>query len=228
MTSSERPAKRAKLLSDSESSDAEPELDQASRGELTINEDFARRFEHNKKREEKDRLEEKYGKASVKSDRGLNGLLEDDEDSSEDESEDDDAELATKDLDAEIEETLAEAAVKGTKKGSKVEVQISVLADLTVSLTASCGGGRAVSDARQVMVTPAAELLLSHTARPAIVAVGEVVTAALSLPNPASGPLAVVKAATASDGVFVDLVGLPARVCGDGDQLPRAQPWPPG
>ena len=107
MASLERPAKRAKLLSDSESSDGENELDQRSNRGLKINEDFARRFEHNKKREEKDRLEEKYGKASGKSDRGQNGLIDDDEDSSEDESEDDDAELATKDLDAEIAETLA-------------------------------------------------------------------------------------------------------------------------
>jgi protein KRI1 len=107
MISSERPAKRAKLLSDSESSDDEIQSNHPHDVALKINEDFARRFEHNKKREEKDRLEEKYGKASAKSDRGQNGLLEDDEDSSEDESEDDDAELATKDLDAEIEETLA-------------------------------------------------------------------------------------------------------------------------
>ncbi|KAJ5468402.1 hypothetical protein N7475_006154 [Penicillium sp. IBT 31633x] len=57
-----------------------------------INEEYARRFEHNKKREEVARLEAKYGK-------------EESEDSDSEE-EDDDAELATLALDAEISATL--------------------------------------------------------------------------------------------------------------------------
>ncbi|KAK0748779.1 KRI1-like family C-terminal-domain-containing protein [Apiosordaria backusii] len=62
---------------------------------LKINEEYARRFEHNKKREELQRLQEKYGAG------------EESESSSEDESEDDEAALITEDLDAEISATLA-------------------------------------------------------------------------------------------------------------------------
>ncbi|KAB2572894.1 KRR1 interacting protein 1 subgroup [Lasiodiplodia theobromae] len=89
-----RPAKRAKLLDDDDASSV-------SGGEevsFKINEEFARRFEYNKKREEKQRLEEKYGKNSKEAD--------DDEDSSSSEDEDDDAMLATEALDAEISATL--------------------------------------------------------------------------------------------------------------------------
>ena len=108
MAATERPAKRAKLLlSDAESSsDDEAQVSNLDGG-LRINEEYAQRFEHNKKREEKERLEEKYGKASSKRVLDSNGVDDDeDEDSSSDETEDDDAELATKDLDAEIEQTL--------------------------------------------------------------------------------------------------------------------------
>ena len=94
MASTDRPAKRAKLLSDTESFSDEEEPVSGVDGGLKVNQEYARRFEHNKKREEKEKLEEKYGKASS-------------DDSSSDETEDDDAELATKDLDGEIEETLA-------------------------------------------------------------------------------------------------------------------------
>ncbi|KAK0653846.1 KRI1-like family-domain-containing protein [Cercophora samala] len=62
---------------------------------LKINEEYARRFEHNKKREELHRLQEKYGAG------------EESESSSDDESEDDEAALITEDLDAEISATLA-------------------------------------------------------------------------------------------------------------------------
>ncbi|CAG8091374.1 unnamed protein product [Penicillium salamii] len=67
-----------------------------------INEDFARRFEHNKKREEVARLEAKYGKSSSLGNRQVG----EDSDDSTDEEEDDDAELATEALDAEISATL--------------------------------------------------------------------------------------------------------------------------
>ncbi|KAF4969696.1 hypothetical protein FSARC_3142 [Fusarium sarcochroum] len=66
-----------------------------------VNEDFARRFEHNKKREERQRLEEKF-KQTGKQPEG-NG---DDDESSSDEEEDEDGFLATEDLDAQISATL--------------------------------------------------------------------------------------------------------------------------
>ncbi|ROW12652.1 hypothetical protein VMCG_00203 [Cytospora schulzeri] len=71
--------------------------------ELKINEEFAKRFEYNKKREEKARLEEKFKARAAK------GEDLDDEsatESSEDETEDEEAFLATEELDAEIAATL--------------------------------------------------------------------------------------------------------------------------
>ncbi|KAK1777283.1 KRI1-like family C-terminal-domain-containing protein [Copromyces sp. CBS 386.78] len=70
--------------------------------DLKINEEYARRFEHNKKREELHRLEEKF---KSRKEGGL-GEDEDEEDSSEDETEDDEGFLVTEDLDAEINATL--------------------------------------------------------------------------------------------------------------------------
>ena len=70
-----------------------------------INSEFAARFEHNKKREELQRLEEKFASGSNKRKLG-DDEDEDDSGSSSDETEDDDAELATADLDAEIAGTL--------------------------------------------------------------------------------------------------------------------------
>ena len=68
---------------------------------MQINEEYAKRFEHNKKREERQRLEEKYNK---------NGRpLADGDDSDSDstsEEEDDDGDLVTGDLDEEISATL--------------------------------------------------------------------------------------------------------------------------
>ncbi|KAK3674787.1 Kinetochore protein Spc24 [Recurvomyces mirabilis] len=105
-----RPAKRLKLLDEAsdasdESADEGVQLGQNNgpANEFKINENYAKRFEHNKKREEKHRLEEKYGDGSGK--RGLEEE-EDDEEDSEDETEDDDAELADVELDAEIFDTL--------------------------------------------------------------------------------------------------------------------------
>ncbi|KAJ5163431.1 KRR1 interacting protein 1 [Penicillium coprophilum] len=66
-----------------------------------INEEYARRFEHNKKREEVARLESKYGKSS-----SLGNRPGEDSEDSDSEEEDDDAELATEALDAEIAATL--------------------------------------------------------------------------------------------------------------------------
>ncbi|KAF2484162.1 KRI1-like family C-terminal-domain-containing protein [Neohortaea acidophila] len=113
----ERPAKRAKLLSDESSSEAESESDVAAPAAgptngFKVNEEYARRFEHNKKREEMHRLEEKYHSQPNKDGKGRArggkfGEEEDDEeDSEEDESEDDDGDLATRDVDEEIFATL--------------------------------------------------------------------------------------------------------------------------
>ncbi|KAK5122268.1 hypothetical protein LTR85_004178 [Meristemomyces frigidus] len=107
-----RPAKRAKLLDEafgaSESEDDGrngvrlPNVDSTAANGFTINAEFAKRFEHNKKREEKSRLEEKFKSANGK--RGRDD--EEEDESSSDESEDDHAELADEDLDAEIQDVL--------------------------------------------------------------------------------------------------------------------------
>ncbi|KAL5114998.1 Kinetochore protein Spc24 [Pleosporales sp. CAS-2024a] len=93
---SPRPAKKAKLLDDSDDADAE-----AAGVRLKVNDEYAKRFEYNKKREEKQRLEEKYGKA-----RALQGPEEDSEDSEEGVEEDDAAELLDEALDDEVNATL--------------------------------------------------------------------------------------------------------------------------
>ncbi|KAJ9485646.1 hypothetical protein VN97_g7698 [Penicillium thymicola] len=104
----EPPSKKMRKLldqdSDSDSGDDAGGVlldNQSSDAGFKINEDFARRFEHNKKREEVARLEAKYGKSSSLGNR----QVEDSEDSDSEE-EDDDAELATVALDAEISATL--------------------------------------------------------------------------------------------------------------------------
>ncbi|KAF2734195.1 Krr1-domain-containing protein [Polyplosphaeria fusca] len=91
----ERPVKKARLLDDSD----ESESDEGGVS-LKVNEEYAQRFEHNKKREDKQRLEEKYGKRAVANDE------ESDDDSEEGVSEDDEGEFATEAVDAEISATL--------------------------------------------------------------------------------------------------------------------------
>ncbi|KAI6351714.1 hypothetical protein MCOR25_009773 [Pyricularia grisea] len=83
--------------SDDDSEEGGAKLEEAS-GSFKINEEYARRFEHNKKREELQRLEEKHGRALANED--------DEESDSEDETEDEEGFLATEDLDAEISATL--------------------------------------------------------------------------------------------------------------------------
>ena len=131
-----RPAKRTKLMLDDEDTSGEDGQNRDVSGEaylgaspprdyLKINKEYAKRFEHNKKREDQQRcktsppvpaqilqrpltpsiVEEKYGRTN-----GIGGADEasdSDESSSEDESEDDDGLLATEDVDAEIKSTLA-------------------------------------------------------------------------------------------------------------------------
>lgn len=95
-------SERAKrnLLDDS---DSEQEGGAPIASAFSVNQEYARRFEHNKKREEKHRLEEKFkktGKAPAAEEE------EDDDESSSDESEDEEGFLATEDLDAQISATL--------------------------------------------------------------------------------------------------------------------------
>ncbi|KAF3394542.1 Protein kri1 [Penicillium rolfsii] len=106
----EPPSKKARTLwEDDSSSDSGDDaggvsLTKAPEAGFKINEDYARRFEHNKKREEVQKLESKYGKTSSLGKHGADELS--DEDSSSDEEEDDDGELATEAVDAEIMATL--------------------------------------------------------------------------------------------------------------------------
>ncbi|KAK5652506.1 hypothetical protein OQA88_10411 [Cercophora sp. LCS_1] len=99
--SGDKPISKKALFDDSESSSSDDDQDDGGATltpSLKINEEYARRFEHNKKREELHRLQEKYGK---------NGNdVEESESSSDDESEDDEAMLVTEDLEAEISATL--------------------------------------------------------------------------------------------------------------------------
>jgi protein KRI1 len=75
---------------------------------IKVNEEFAKKFEHNKKREELSRLEEKFKSQKDKAAKGVYGdkYDEDSEDSEDDEDEDDEGFLVTEDLDAEISATL--------------------------------------------------------------------------------------------------------------------------
>ncbi|PNS20166.1 hypothetical protein CAC42_5616 [Sphaceloma murrayae] len=100
----ERPTKRTKLLSDDDasSSDDAGGVSLPNGSGLRINEEYAKRFEHNKKREERHRLEEKYKRS------GRQGFGEDEADSDEStsEEEDDAGDLVTGELDHEIQATL--------------------------------------------------------------------------------------------------------------------------
>ncbi|KAF5633335.1 kri1 [Fusarium sp. NRRL 52700] len=88
------------LLDDSDSESEDGGAAIATTG-FKVNEDFARRFEHNKKREERQRLEEKFKNTGKQPDDD-----DDDKSSSSDEEEDEEGFLATEDLDAQISATL--------------------------------------------------------------------------------------------------------------------------
>ena len=101
-SSGKEPAAKKSLFEDSSASSSEDDQDDggatldSSAAGLKINAEYARRFEHNKKREELHRLHEKY-----------KGEAEDDDGSSSGaETEDDEGFLLTEDLDAEISATL--------------------------------------------------------------------------------------------------------------------------
>ncbi|KAI9780201.1 MAG: KRRI-Interacting protein 1 [Peltula sp. TS41687] len=110
----QRPTKKQKLELDDEDIDGSGDGDDSSTEEngFRINQEYARRFEHNKKREERHRLEEKYGKTKSTASKTSNGVEMHDESGSEDSSsssssdEDDEGVLVTDALDAEISATL--------------------------------------------------------------------------------------------------------------------------
>ncbi|CAL5867328.1 uncharacterized protein PFLUO_LOCUS1543 [Penicillium psychrofluorescens] len=107
----EPPSKKMRKLLDDDSSDSGDDAGgvlvgkQSPDSSFKVNEDYARRFEHNKKREEVQKLELKYGKASSLGKRRADDEASNSDDSSSEE-EDDDAELATEAVDAEIMATL--------------------------------------------------------------------------------------------------------------------------
>ncbi|KAI0512663.1 KRI1-like family C-terminal-domain-containing protein [Xylaria bambusicola] len=92
-------AKNKALFDDSES-------DSDGGANLKINDAYAKRFEHNKKREELHRLEEKYKSNRSNGDNSKSREEDQDDESSSDETEDDDGFLATEELDAQISATL--------------------------------------------------------------------------------------------------------------------------
>ncbi|KXH27543.1 KRI1-like family protein [Colletotrichum simmondsii] len=103
-TKKDKAPKKVNLLDDSDSDSEDGGADIAA-PTLKVNEEYAKRFEHNKKREEMHRLEEKFKKPGK-------GKQADDDDSdgdssSSDETEDEDGFLATEDLDAQISATLS-------------------------------------------------------------------------------------------------------------------------
>ncbi|KAB8296811.1 hypothetical protein EYC80_002228 [Monilinia laxa] len=100
------------MLDDSDSSSEDDSVGGAPlESGFKVNQEYAKRFEHNKKREELQRLEEKYTKKPGPT-IGRNGekkygdKYDEDSSSSDDEDEDDEGFLATEDLDKEISATL--------------------------------------------------------------------------------------------------------------------------
>ncbi|KAJ4369889.1 Kinetochore protein Spc24 [Neocucurbitaria cava] len=96
----QRPTKKARLLDNTDDEDSDAAADNGGVS-LKVNEDYARRFEYNKKREEQHRLEAKYGKGKA-----LQTADDDSDDSEEGVEEDDAAELLDEDLDDQVNATL--------------------------------------------------------------------------------------------------------------------------
>ncbi|KAJ9608009.1 Kinetochore protein Spc24 [Cladophialophora chaetospira] len=91
------------LLSSDSSDSEDGGADIASNAGLKVNEEYARRFEHNKKREELARLEEKHGKPDTSRKRKRDEASDSDESTSESE---DEGEFATEALDSQIIATI--------------------------------------------------------------------------------------------------------------------------
>ncbi|KAL8971005.1 MAG: hypothetical protein Q9197_003501 [Variospora fuerteventurae] len=108
----ESPRKKAKHLlaedsatqSDDASSGGAPLQSKAVDDILTVNQDFARKFEHNKRREELLKLEEKYGPST--------GDTDGTDSSSDSEDEDDEGILASGDLEKQVQATLTAIRAK--------------------------------------------------------------------------------------------------------------------
>ncbi|KAK2629025.1 hypothetical protein QTJ16_002128 [Diplocarpon rosae] len=100
--------KKSNLMEDSSSdeSDGGGVKVEVKESSFNINQDYAKRFEHNKKREELQRLEEKYQKAPKSNNGPYGDKYDEDSESSDDEEEDDDGILATEELDAQISDAL--------------------------------------------------------------------------------------------------------------------------
>ncbi|KAL2430810.1 Protein kri1 [Exophiala dermatitidis] len=98
----------ARDLLSSDGSDSEDAGAEVQAGELKVNEEFARRFEYNKKREEMQRLEDKLGKTTTgkrKRDDEDDDTSDDDDSESSSETEDE-GELVTETIDKQIMETI--------------------------------------------------------------------------------------------------------------------------
>ncbi|KAF3930541.1 hypothetical protein ABW19_dt0202625 [Dactylella cylindrospora] len=100
----------ATTISVSRKRKASEEASDSEEPAFKINEEYAKRFEHNKKREELHRLEEKYGKSAASKRRKTDGSdddsLDSDEESSSSEDEDEIGELVTSGIDAQIQATI--------------------------------------------------------------------------------------------------------------------------
>ncbi|CZS93430.1 hypothetical protein WAI453_001005 [Rhynchosporium graminicola] len=102
--------KKSNLLEDSDSgSTSDPETEggvKVEEPDFRINKEYAIRFEHNKKREELQRLEEKFASDTRKAKGQYGDKYDEESESSDDEEEDDEGILATEELDAQISDAL--------------------------------------------------------------------------------------------------------------------------
>ncbi|RKF57726.1 Protein kri1 [Erysiphe neolycopersici] len=97
---------RPRLLDESSSEDESDGGVKLLESSLTVNENFAKKYEYNKKREERQKLEEKLNKNGTSFNKTYGDKYDEDSESSNDEEEDDVGLLATETLDAEISATL--------------------------------------------------------------------------------------------------------------------------
>ncbi|POS85685.1 hypothetical protein EPUL_001757 [Erysiphe pulchra] len=97
---------RPRLLDESSSEDDSEGGVKLQESSLTVNENFAKKYEYNKKREERQKLEEKLSKNGTSFNKTYGDKYDEDSESSNDEEEDDVGFLATEALDAEISATL--------------------------------------------------------------------------------------------------------------------------
>ncbi|KAI9721894.1 MAG: KRRI-Interacting protein 1 [Chrysothrix sp. TS-e1954] len=124
------PAKKARLLY--EDSDSESNKETLGEGDLKVNAEYAKRFEHNKKRAELHRLEEKYNDTRRKRPQLSAGSAGEEASSGSEtssESDDDEGALATEALDVEIADTLRAIRSKDPRVYDKDSKFFTQLAD---------------------------------------------------------------------------------------------------